>query len=270
MVQGEPWGLHGFFSTFRLACSNLRQQNEEVVVVVILMAFLANLYPLHQLLYGYPILLYGVMLSIACACLLKWEEIGVPGGNPRKHEENMQTPPRGNPHKLHRRGNPGQTRCEATALTTAPPRGNATWRGLHPVVVVVVVVILMPFLANLYPLRQLLYGYPILQTRGYEHSKLHPEETHTNWEEIGVPGGNPHKHGENIQTPPRGRPGLGRKRTPGPSCCEATAQTHCARGHATQTRCCCCCCYFNGISGKLVPFTPEAIWLPYFTIRCYA
>ena len=25
MVQGEPWGLHGFFSTFRLACSNLRQ-----------------------------------------------------------------------------------------------------------------------------------------------------------------------------------------------------------------------------------------------------
>ena len=30
MVQGEPWGLHGFFSTFRLACSNLRQENEEV------------------------------------------------------------------------------------------------------------------------------------------------------------------------------------------------------------------------------------------------
>ena len=27
MVQGEPWGLHGFFSTFRLACSNLRQEN---------------------------------------------------------------------------------------------------------------------------------------------------------------------------------------------------------------------------------------------------
>ena len=67
-----------------------------VVVVVILMAFLANLYPLRQLLYGYPILLYGVMLSIACACacLLKWEETGVPGGNPRKHGENMQTPHR--------------------------------------------------------------------------------------------------------------------------------------------------------------------------------
>ena len=30
MVQGEPWGLHGFFSTFRLACSNFRQENEEV------------------------------------------------------------------------------------------------------------------------------------------------------------------------------------------------------------------------------------------------
>ena len=30
MVQGESWGLHGFFSTFRLACSNLRQENEEV------------------------------------------------------------------------------------------------------------------------------------------------------------------------------------------------------------------------------------------------
>ena len=30
MVQGEPWGLHGFFSTFRLACSNLHQENEEV------------------------------------------------------------------------------------------------------------------------------------------------------------------------------------------------------------------------------------------------
>ena len=30
MVQGEPWGLHGFFSTVRLACSNLRQENEEV------------------------------------------------------------------------------------------------------------------------------------------------------------------------------------------------------------------------------------------------
>ena len=26
----EPWGLHGFFSMFRLACSNLRQENEEV------------------------------------------------------------------------------------------------------------------------------------------------------------------------------------------------------------------------------------------------
>ena len=61
-----------------------------VVVVVILMAFLANLYPLRQLLYGYPILLYGVMLSIACACLLKWEETGVPGGNPCKHGENIQ------------------------------------------------------------------------------------------------------------------------------------------------------------------------------------
>ena len=120
MVQGEPWGLHGFFSTFRLACSNLRQENEEVVVVVIfLMAFLANLYPLRQLLYGYPILLYGVMLSIACACLLKWEETGVPGGNPRKHGENMQTP-----HRKARAGpetNPGPSCCEATALTTAPP-----------------------------------------------------------------------------------------------------------------------------------------------------
>ena len=26
MVQGEPWGLHGFFSMFRLACSNLHQE----------------------------------------------------------------------------------------------------------------------------------------------------------------------------------------------------------------------------------------------------
>ena len=88
-----------------------------VVVVVILMAFLANLYPLRQLLYGYPILLYGVMLSIACACLLKWEETGVPGGNPRKHGENMQTP-----HRKARAGpetNPGPSCCEATALTTA-------------------------------------------------------------------------------------------------------------------------------------------------------
>ena len=83
------------------------------------MAFLANLYPLRQLLYGYPILLYGVMLSIACACLLKWEETGVPGGNPRKHGENMQTP-----HRKARAGpetNPGPSCCEATALTTAPP-----------------------------------------------------------------------------------------------------------------------------------------------------
>ena len=90
-----------------------------VVVVVILMAFLVNLYPLRQLLYGYPILLYGVMLSIACACLLKWEETGVPGGNPRKHGENMQTP-----HRKARAGpetNPGPSCCEATALTTAPP-----------------------------------------------------------------------------------------------------------------------------------------------------
>ena len=90
-----------------------------VVVVVILMAFLANLYPLRQLLYGYPILLYGVMLSIACACLLKWEETGVPGGNPRKHGENMQTP-----HRKARAGpetNPGPSCCEATALSTAPP-----------------------------------------------------------------------------------------------------------------------------------------------------
>ena len=83
------------------------------------MAFLANLYPLRQLLYGYPILLYGVMLSIGCACLLKWEETGVPGGNPRKHGENMQTP-----HRKARAGpetNPGPSCCEATALTTAPP-----------------------------------------------------------------------------------------------------------------------------------------------------
>ena len=90
-----------------------------VVVVVILMAFLVNLYPLRQLLYGYPILLYGVMLSIACACLLKWEETGVPGGNPRKHGENMQTP-----HRKAQAGpetNPGPSCCEATALTTAPP-----------------------------------------------------------------------------------------------------------------------------------------------------
>ena len=102
-----------------------------VVVVVILMAFLANLYPLRQLLYGYPILLYGVMLSIACACLLKWEETGVPGGNPRKHGENMQTP-----HRKARAGpetNPGPSCCEATALTTAPPcdycaRLNALYR----------------------------------------------------------------------------------------------------------------------------------------------
>ena len=90
-----------------------------VVVVVILMVFLVNLYPLRQLLYGYPILLYGVMLSIACACLLKWEETGVPGGNPRKHGENMQTP-----HRKARAGpetNPGPSCCEETALTTAPP-----------------------------------------------------------------------------------------------------------------------------------------------------
>ena len=88
------------------------------------MAFLANLYPLRQLLYGYPILLYGVMLSIACACLLKWEETGVPGGNPRKHGENMQTP-----HRKARAGpetNPGPSCCEATALTTAPLRHCAT------------------------------------------------------------------------------------------------------------------------------------------------
>ena len=78
---------------FTSRASDLNSSNY-VVVVIILMAFLANLYPLRQLLYGYPILLYGVMLSIACACLLKWEETGVPGGNPRKHGENMQTPHR--------------------------------------------------------------------------------------------------------------------------------------------------------------------------------
>ena len=27
--KGEPWGLHGFFM-FRLACSNLRRENEEI------------------------------------------------------------------------------------------------------------------------------------------------------------------------------------------------------------------------------------------------
>ena len=58
------------------------------------MAFLANLYPLRQLLYGYPILLYGVMLSIACACLLKWEETGVPEETHANTGENMQTPHR--------------------------------------------------------------------------------------------------------------------------------------------------------------------------------
>ena len=74
----------------------------------------------------YPILLYDVMLSIACACLLKWEETGVPGGNPRKHGENMQTP-----HRKARAGpetNPGPSCCEATALTTAPLRHRAAPR----------------------------------------------------------------------------------------------------------------------------------------------
>ena len=50
---------------------------------------------------------------------MKWEETGVPGGNPRKHGENMQTP-----HRKARAGpetNPGPSCCEATALTTAPP-----------------------------------------------------------------------------------------------------------------------------------------------------
>ena len=94
------WQLQYKFVSPYLFCDitfhslRLKQLQFVVVVVVILMAFLANLYPLRQLLYGYPILLYGVMLSIACACLLKWEETGVPGGNPRKHGENMQTPHR--------------------------------------------------------------------------------------------------------------------------------------------------------------------------------
>ena len=85
-----------------------------VVVVVILMAFLANLYPLRQLLYGYPILLYGVMLSIACACLLKWEETGVARRKPTQtrgeHANSTQKGPAGP------ETNPGPSCCEATAL----------------------------------------------------------------------------------------------------------------------------------------------------------
>ena len=168
------------------------------------MAFLANLYPLRQLLYGYPILLYGVMLSIACACLLKWEETGVPGGNPRKHGENMQTP-----HRKARAGpetNPGPSCCEATALTTAPPCRPASC-------LVVVVVILMAFLANLYPLRQLLYGYPILL---YGVMLSIACACLLKWEETGVPGGNPRKHGENMQTPHR-KARAGPETNPGPS-----------------------------------------------------
>ena len=71
------------------------------------------------------------MLSIACACLLKWEETGVPGGNPRKHGENMQTP-----HRKARAGpetNPGPSCCEATALTTAPPCRPSDKGLYHPV-----------------------------------------------------------------------------------------------------------------------------------------
>ena len=50
------------------------------------MAFLANLYPLRQLLYGYPILLYGVMLSMHCLCM-SFEV----GGNRRKPEYPEET-----------------------------------------------------------------------------------------------------------------------------------------------------------------------------------
>ena len=54
MVQGEPWGLHGFFSTFRLAYSNLRQENEEVLLCCCCCYFngVSGIVPFSQLLYG--------------------------------------------------------------------------------------------------------------------------------------------------------------------------------------------------------------------------
>ncbi|XP_061919314.1 palmitoyltransferase ZDHHC18-A isoform X1 [Entelurus aequoreus] len=53
-----------------------------------------------------------------CACFWRWEEAGVPGGNPRSHGENMQTPHR----KIPSPGlNSGPSYCEAHALTPVPP-----------------------------------------------------------------------------------------------------------------------------------------------------
>ena len=43
------------------------------------------------------------------------------------------------------------------------------------------------------------------------------------WEEAGVPGGHPHKHGENMQTPHRKGPSRGSNQEP--SSCEATVLT---------------------------------------------
>jgi len=43
------------------------------------------------------------------------------------------------------------------------------------------------------------------------------------WEETGAPGGNPHRHGENVQTPHRQRPS--REYNPGPWRCEAAMLT---------------------------------------------
>ncbi len=53
-------------------------------------------------------------------CLWIVGETGAPGGNPRRHRENMQTPHR-KASLLSRDSNQGPSYCEATVLPTEPP-----------------------------------------------------------------------------------------------------------------------------------------------------
>ncbi len=60
----------------------------------------------------------------------EWKEAGVPGGNPGRHGENVQTPHRTAGYQSHDPldvtwkdldSNPGPSCCEATMLTSKPP-----------------------------------------------------------------------------------------------------------------------------------------------------
>ena len=112
-----------------------------------------------------------------------WEETGEPGGNPRRHKENAQTPYRQYFFTLI------NIRIESLQCRRPFSPLSLHWPQSHPA-----------------PIPVTPYTYPANppDTKG-QFSMANPPNPHIFglWEETGEPGGNPRRHGENVQTPHR-------------------------------------------------------------------